>query len=46
MANLADLFGLFGSGLGVGVILSFFFAIFGIGISSLIRIFTAEDIDR
>lgn len=42
MEKLTDLFGLFASGLGVGVILSCFFALFGFFIALFKRIMTAD----
>lgn len=42
MESLTNLFGLFGAGIGVGVILSCFFAFVGLFIAMFKRIFTAS----
>ena len=42
MEKLSDLFALFGAGLGVGIILSCFFALVGFFVALFKRLFTCE----
>lgn len=46
MIELSDVFSLFTDGVIIGLLLSMGFGLIGTGLNSMMRIFTAEDLDK